>query len=96
MAVFISYDTLTSSSARTPRSWTHLEPKITGPSADRNQFYGWYEVRFRTGATDGYKLAWLLWPKSSVWPREGEIDFPEGDLVGSIGASVSTERHRWK
>jgi beta-glucanase (GH16 family) len=61
------------------------EPKINGPSADRNQLYGRYEVRFRADATDGYKLAWLLWPKSGVWPRDAEIDFPEGDLVGSIG-----------
>ena len=32
MAVFISYDTLTGSSARTPRSWTHLResrPPVT-------------------------------------------------------------------
>jgi Glycosyl hydrolases family 16 len=62
------------------------EPKINGPSADRNQHYGRYEARFRADATDGYKLAWLLWPKSGVWPRDGEIDFPEGDLQGSIGA----------
>jgi beta-glucanase (GH16 family) len=62
------------------------EPKINGSTADRNQLYGRYEARFRADATDGYKLAWLLWPKSGVWPRDGEIDFPEGDLIGSIGA----------
>jgi hypothetical protein len=62
------------------------EPKINGSTADRNQLYGRYEARFRADATDGYKLAWLLWPKSGVWPRDGEIDFPEGDLVSSIGA----------
>lgn len=28
-----------------------------------------------------YKMAWLLWPQSQVWPRDGEIDFPEmGEL----------------
>jgi beta-glucanase (GH16 family) len=62
------------------------EPKINGSTADRNQLYGRYEARFRADAVDGYKLAWLLWPKSGVWPRDGEIDFPEGDLQGSIGA----------
>jgi len=62
------------------------EPKINGATADRNQLYGRYEARFRADATDGYKLAWLLWPKSGVWPRDGEIDFPEGDLQGTIGA----------
>ena len=61
------------------------EPKINRATADRNQLFGRYEVRFRADATDGYKLAWRLWPKSGVWPRDGEIDFPEGDLVGSIG-----------
>ena len=35
---------------------------------------------------DGYKVAWLLWPKSGVWPRDGEIDFPEADLIGTISA----------
>jgi hypothetical protein len=36
------------------------EPKINGPSADRNQLYGRYEARFRADAVDGYKSAWLL------------------------------------
>ena len=26
--------------------------------------------------------AFQLWPKSGVWPRDGEIDFPEGNLQG--------------
>jgi hypothetical protein len=61
------------------------EPKING-TTDLNQLYGRYEVRFRADAVDGYKTAWLLWPKSESWPRDGEIDFLEGDLLGSIGA----------
>lgn len=36
--------------------------------------------------TAGWKDAWLLWPKSGVWPRDGEIDFPEGNLTGTISA----------
>ncbi len=51
-----------------------------------NQLYGRYEVRFRAEKVHGYKIAWLLWPKSEVWPRDGEIDFPEGDLDGQISA----------
>lgn len=27
--------------------------------------------------------AFLLWPDSNTWPRDGEIDFPEGDLSGT-------------
>jgi beta-glucanase (GH16 family) len=50
------------------------------------QTYGRYEVRFRADPVVGYKTAWLLWPQSETWPRDGEIDFPEGSLTGSICA----------
>ena len=59
-------------------------PRIGTPG--HNQLYGRYEVRFRADAVAGYKTAWLLWPQSEVWPRDGEIDFPEGDLDGKIHA----------
>jgi hypothetical protein len=45
--------------------------------------YGKYVVRFRADRTPGYKIAWLLWPESNIW-GQGEIDFPEGDLAGTI------------
>lgn len=38
------------------------------------------QFRFRADPAHGYKTAWLLWPQSGIWPRDGEIDFPEGDL----------------
>lgn len=47
--------------------------------------YGRYSVRFRTDDVPGYKLAWLLWPTSDDW-TDGEVDFPEADLGGSITA----------
>jgi hypothetical protein len=50
------------------------------------QVYGRYSVRFRSDSLPGYKNAWLLWPDSDRWPADGEIDFPEGDLDGSINA----------
>lgn len=50
------------------------------------QLYGRYEVRFRADSMHGYKGAWLLWPSSEVWPRDGEIDFPEGDFDSYIYA----------
>jgi len=58
-------------------------PKL--PGGGSNQLYGRYSVRFRADAVDGYKTAWLLWPQSEVW-SDGEIDFPEGDLTGTISA----------
>ncbi len=48
--------------------------------------YGRYTIRFRADPLPLYKTAWLLWPDSGVWPRDGEIDFPEGDLNGKISA----------
>jgi hypothetical protein len=47
---------------------------------------GRYVVRFKADPIPCYKAAWLLWPDSEVWPRDGEIDFPEGDLTGNIDA----------
>jgi hypothetical protein len=47
--------------------------------------YGKVSVRFRADPVPGYKTAWLLWPDSDNW-SEGEIDFPEGDLDGTIQA----------
>ncbi|HKS01560.1 MAG TPA: family 16 glycosylhydrolase [Arthrobacter sp.] len=46
--------------------------------------YGRISVRFKADSLRGYKIAWLLWPDSGVWPRDGEIDFPEGDLARSF------------
>ena len=50
------------------------------------QLYGRYSVRFRADPVPGYKVAFLLWPDSESWPADGEVDFPEGDLDGSISA----------
>ena len=50
------------------------------------QTYGRYSVRFRADPVSGYGLAFLLWPDSEKWPRDGEIDFPEGELSGNIKA----------
>ena len=56
------------------------------PNGSKDQLYGRYAVRFRTDAVHGYKAAWMLWPKSNVWPRDGEIDWPEGDLDETMSA----------
>lgn len=57
-----------------------LLPKLPGTTR-HGQLYGRYAVRFKTDRIEGYKLAWLLWPDSRVWPRDGEIDFPERTLA---------------
>jgi hypothetical protein len=56
------------------------------PTIPGNHLYGKYTVRFRSDSLEGFKVAWLLWPDDGVWPGNGEIDFPEGDLSGSISA----------
>lgn len=51
------------------------------------QTYGRYSVRMRvdTPDLDEYYVAWLLWPQSEQWPRDGELDFPEGWLSRTVG-----------
>lgn len=56
-----------------------------------NQLYGRYAVRMRSDSVSLYKVAWLLWPQSETWPRDGEIDFPESALDGD---TVSAFMHR--
>lgn len=57
----------------------------TGPYG--GQLYGRWAIRLRAdNAAAGYKLASLLWPDSDVWPRDGEIDFPEAELTGNVHA----------
>jgi Glycosyl hydrolases family 16 len=63
------------------------QPRLfPGLSAGTGQLYGRYAIRFKSDPVPGYKTAWLLWPDSGVWPRAGEIDFPEGNLDGTISA----------
>jgi hypothetical protein len=60
-----------------------LTPPMSG------QTYGRYSVRFRADQVPGYKIAWLLWPTSENW-SQGELDFPEADLDGSIAGFSHT------
>lgn len=62
----------------------NLSPLIL--PGEKNQLYGRYEIRMRADPMDGYKAAYLLWPKSEQWPRDGEIDFPEGDFDRRVSA----------
>jgi len=72
--------------------WIHSEgserliaanvPRINGPNAGSDQLYGRYAIRYRTDSFPSYKASWLLWPQSEIWPRDGEIDFPEADFDG--------------
>jgi chitodextrinase len=61
-------------------------PQPILPGTSRGQLYGRYVVRFTAEAVPGFKTAWLLWPDSNTWPRDGEIDFPEGNLTEDIYA----------
>lgn len=65
-------------------------PTVT-PNGVSNYLSGRYEIRFKIDSMRGYKTAWLLWPQSNTWPRDGEIDFPERNLDST---SVSAFMHR--
>jgi Glycosyl hydrolases family 16 len=55
---------------------------------DGGLLYGRYMIRMRADVIPGYKLGVVLWPDSGVWPKDGEIDFPEADLGKPIHAFV--------
>jgi len=57
-------------------------PRIHG----YGQLYGRYSLRLRADAVKGFKIAFLLWPDSEQWPDDGEVDFPDADLTGELGA----------
>lgn len=62
-------------------------PRIVGYPHSNGQTYGRYVIRYYQPASFGmFHLSWLLWPDSDVWPRDGEIDFPEGDTNSTISA----------
>jgi hypothetical protein len=62
-------------------------PKLAQQWPYSSLLYGRYEARLRcANPVQGWKTAWLLWPDSGNWPPDGEIDFPEGALTGSMGA----------
>jgi len=64
------------------------------PILPGNHLYGKYTLRFRSDALPGFKTAWLLWPDSEHWPRDGELDFPEGSLDSTIGAFMHPQNGR--
>lgn len=62
-------------------------PRINGPDpASADQLYGRYAIRYRSDSTPHYHASFLLWPQSGVWPRDGEIDFPEAEFNGNVNA----------
>lgn len=64
-----------------------LLPVLPGRTSSRaGQLYGKYTIRFKSDPLAGWKTAWLLWPDSNISPRDGEIDFPEGALNGTMNA----------
>jgi hypothetical protein len=64
-----------------------------GHGADTGLLYGRYAIRFRADLLVGYETTFLLWPDSEVWPRDGEIDFPEGDLAGTQWSTMNAYMH---
>ncbi len=63
---------------------------VVTPGGNYGQLYGRFSVCYRVPAVvHGFKTAFLLWPTSGVWPRDGEVDWPEGSLYtgGVFGAN---------
>ena len=75
--------------APTPR----IPNASSNPPRANSLLRGRYSVRYRADALPGFKTAWLLWPDSGVWPRDGEVDFPEGDLAKIIYGAVHYDRN---
>ena len=65
----------------------------SNPTRANSMLHGRYSVRYRADAIHGFKTAWLLWPDSGVWPRDGEVDYPEGDLASIIYGAVHFVRN---
>ena len=79
--------------------WIHSENgthyvAVPYPKVPRGITYGRYAVRFKADPLPHYKTAWLLWPDSETWPRDGEIDFPEGGLDATICAYMHRQGAR--
>ncbi len=55
----------------------------TGGCDKGGDIYGRYSMRIKATGGYGYMLASMLWPNSDVW-GEGEVDFPEGYLHGTM------------
>lgn len=71
------------------------------PKLLANRMAGIYSAKVKVlNPGPGWKTAWLLWPDvEGVWPANGEIDFPEGDLTGAMsgfmhrqGATSNTDQ----
>lgn len=65
-----------------------LVPTLPHAHDGNGLLYGRFVIRMRADAVPGYKIGVMLWPDSGNWPYDGEIDFPEGDLNGTIGGFV--------
>jgi hypothetical protein len=53
----------------------------TGAWNTQAQLYGKYVIRMKSRGAKGFKIAFLLWPTDGNW-NEGEVDFPEGNIIG--------------
>lgn len=65
-----------------------ISPILPGLAVQKGLLYQRWACRFKIDPTPGFKAAWLFWPDSETWPRDGEIDFPEADLDKPIHGYV--------
>lgn len=68
------------------------EPLLGPSGTTKGQLYGRYEIKYRIrGGAPDWECAWLLWPTSEQWPRDGENDIREGST--NVGAGVNVNYH---
>ena len=69
-----------------------ISPRVNGSTLYSTSFR--IEVRMWTTPSAGYHASFLTWPKPSdcfgvvkeCWPRDGELDYPEGRLDSTVAA----------
>jgi hypothetical protein len=61
-----------------------ISPRVSGTTLYSTALR--IEVRVWATSSTGYHASFLTWPQSEDWPRDGELDFPEGRLDGTVSA----------
>jgi hypothetical protein len=62
---------------------------------NRSHLYGRISFRMRADPLATHRIAFLYWPDSETWPRDGEIDYPEGEFTEAPAAFMHRMGATW-